>query len=335
MRFDGIGVWGIIATVSFRPLRPVFWRAAAAGLACFALALVSRAGEGVRNIEIVPFKSTTMDTNFEQSGQDDLRTLKAWEPTAPHPYQAPAPRSGMLPPPRPQEQRTLSPEQQQLLDRRRNWVFMTPDDYASQDAKDGKDPSKAGSADDKNLTAMERFYMRLNDSEKAAATNRLGKLKDDRGGDAGNALDDAQQNNDTSPFAASPFSSNPDSEVFQSIPKNIFGSAFGPDNTVKVPTPEEVRSQAEQKARLDTYRQLWVNQTPAATPVVSAPATGPIDSAPLFGVSTPAASATFNAVSPEAPKFSSSRQQITQPAVVVPRVSTPPHSDFIAPQRPF
>ena len=290
----------------------------------------------MRNIEIVPFSGMTMDTNFNQSGQDDLRTLKAWEPTAPHPYQAPAPRSGALPLPRPQQQQVLTPAQQELLDRRRNWVFMTPDDYASSpDAKDAKDPSKPASDDDKNMTAMERFYQRLNDSEKAATTNQLRKLKNDRGSDSGNALDDAQRNNDTGPFSASPFSSNPDSGVFQSIPRNVFGSAFGQDNTVRTLTPEEVRSQTEQKARIDSYRQLWVNQAPTTMPVVSTPASGPIDSAPLFGVATPAASSTFNAMSQELPKVSSTRQQTTQPAVVVPRESAPPHSDFAAPQRPF
>ena len=291
----------------------------------------------MRSIEVVPFSGMTVDTNLNQSGQDDLRTLKAWEPTAPHPNQAPTVSSGAtLPLPRPQQRQTLTPAQQELLDRRRNWVFMTPDDYASTDAKDSTDPSKSASDDDKHMTAMERFYQRLNDSEKTAATNRLGKLKNDQTGEPGNALDDAQRNGDTGPFATDPFSSNPGSGVFQSIPQNVFGSAFGSDNTVRTPTPEEVRAQTEQKARMDTYRQLWVNQTPTTTPVVSAPAAGPIDSAPLFGAATPtASSSTFNPVSQMVPTVSSARQQTTQPAVVVPRVSAPPHSDFAAPQRPF
>jgi hypothetical protein len=335
MRFDGFSVWSIIASVSFRPSRPVFWCTAIAGLACLAFAWASRAGEEMRSIEVVPFNSMTMDTNFNNSSPDDLRTFKAWQPTAPNQYKAPPPR-GSLPPPQRAQQPALTQDQQELLERRRNWVFMTPDDYASTDSKNEKDPLKSGSGNEKNLTAMERFYQRLTDSEKAAATNRLSRLNNDRTGQSDNSPADDSRNNDSSPFAAGPFNSNPDSGVFQSIPRNVFGSAFGDDSSVKTPTPEEVRMQAEQKARMDTYKQLWdINQTPATTPTVSTPASTPIDSAPLFGAAAPTiSSSTFNPVKPVTPGNPVTRQQNMQP-VAVPRVSAPPHSDFAAPQRPF
>jgi hypothetical protein len=334
MRFDDSGVWGIIAIVRFRPLRPVFWSAAIAGLACAAFAWASRAGEGVRNIEVVPFSGIATDTNFERSAPDDLRTLNAWHPTAPNAYHAPAGNSGALPMPRPQQAQQLTPEQQQLLERRRNWVFMTPDDYATPDSSNEKDPVKSQSDGEKNMTAMERFYQHLSDAEKAASTNRLGKANSDRTDDSS---DDARRRGDASPFAASPFISSSDSGVFQSIPRNVFGSTFGGGDTVKAQTPEEVRLQAEQKARIDTFKQLFdINQTPAATPVVSTPTTAPIDSAPLFGASTPAMASPFNAAKPVVtPDNSTVRAPAVQQGVLVPRVPTAPHSDFTAPQRSF
>ncbi|HWC59696.1 MAG TPA: hypothetical protein VHC44_08385 [Verrucomicrobiae bacterium] len=339
MPFDGLYVWGIIGTVSFRPLSSVFCRAAVTGLACVAFAWAAHAGEGMRSIEVVPFSGNkSLDTNFEQSAHDDLQTFKAWEPTAPHPYKSPGPAGAGRAPAllRPQQPQVLTKEQQQLLDRRRNWIFMSPEDYASPTGKEEKDPTKAGSDDDKDQTAMERFFQRMSDSEKSAATNRMAKMNGDRSTGPDSAVNNAPRNSDESPFAQSPFASTPDSGIFQSIPKSASGGGvFAPDNDVKMPTPEEVRMQAEQKEHMDTFKQLWnIDQAPATTPV-AAPASGAIDSAPLFGVSAPAVSSTFNAASPLTAGNSSSTPQPAARPVAAPRISAPPHADFAAPQRPF
>jgi hypothetical protein len=323
--------------VSFRPLSSVFWRAAIAGMACLAFAWASRGGEGTRSIEIVPFSGAAMDTNFEQSAQDDLQTFKAWEPTAPHPYKSPATTSAnsRVAPlmPRPQ-QPVLSREQQELLDRRRNWVFMTPEDYASPTGKEEKDPAKPESDQEKNMTAMERYFQRLNASQQAAVTNQSGKMNGDRLGGSDNLLNNPSRNTE-SMFGQSPFAANPQAGVFQSPQNGDLRNVFDSDNGQKMPSPEEVRVQAEQKTHMDSFKQLWnIDQAPTATPVTT-PASGPIDSAPLFGVSAPAVSSPFNAANSVMPGNSSSTPPPTTRPVIAPRVSAPPHSDFTAPQRPF
>ena len=306
------------------------------GLACLAFAWASRA-EGTRSIEIVPFSGAAMDTNFEQSAQDDLQTFKAWEPTAPHPYKSPASTSAnsRVTPLMPHSQQpVLTREQQELLDRRRNWVFMTPEDYASPTGKEEKDPAKPESDQEKNMTAMERYFQRQNASQQAAVTNQSGKMNGDRLGGTDNPLNNPSRNTE-SMFGQSPFAANPQAGVFQPFQNNNSGGVFDSDNGVKMPSPEEVRVQAEQKTHMDSFKQLWnIDQAPAATPV-TAPESRPIDSAPLFGVSAPAVSSPFNAATPASPINSSSTPPPTTRPVVVPRLTAPPHSDFAAPQRPF
>jgi hypothetical protein len=306
-------------------------------MACLAFAWASRAGgEGTRSIEIVPFSGAAMDTNFEQSAQDNLQTFKAWEPTAPHPYKSPATTSAnsrMTPlMPRPQ-QPVLSKEQQELLERRRNWIYMTPEDYASPTGKEEKDPTKPESEEEKNMTSMERFFQRMDNSQKVAVTNQSGKMNGDRLAGTGNSLNNPSRNTDNM-FGQSPFAASPQAGVFQPLQNNDLRSVFDSDNGVKTPSPEEVRMQAEQKAHLEAYKQIWnIDQSPATTPLTT-PAPGPIDSAPLFGVSAPAMSSPFNAANPASPINSSTPQPTARP-VIVPRVTAPPHSDFAAPQRPF
>jgi hypothetical protein len=116
---------------------------------------------------------------------------------------------------------------------------------------------------------------------------------------------------------------------------DISASAFGDSGSKPMLSPEEVRLQAEQKSRRDSFKQLWsIDQAPAATPVM-APASGPIDSAPLFGVSTPGSQGPVGRL-PTGPVSASSASVAPAPEpYVAPRASAPPHADFTPPQRPF
>jgi hypothetical protein len=315
--------------VSFRLSSVNICRAGIVGFACLAFAGASRAGEGARNIEVVPLHGTPMDTNFDQSSSADSQTFKAWSPQAPHSTQAPTgPGEAMIPLPRPQI--TISPERQrELFDRRRNWVFMTAEEYASPGGKkDGLEENGL----DKKSTAMERYYQGLYDSDHSAMTNQFNKLNSDRFGGATNSLGGEQRNPDGGVFADSPFNTTADPGIFQTVRRGDSSNPFDSDTSSALPTPEAVRLQAEQKAHMDAFRQLMNIDQPSVAPV-SSPASASVDSGPLFGLSSPGIQSGNSVGSLDI--GSSSTHSQTAPAVSSPRNTRPPHATFAPPQRPF
>lgn len=323
--------------MSFRPFYPNFWRAALVGLACWAFAGAARAGEGARNIEVVPFHNTAMDTNFDQPSRDDSQKFKMWEQVAPNSLTPSAPPTGLTP--HPQSQQSLSKEQQQMLDRRRNWVFMTPEDYATTDPKTGKSILGQDDNKDDNMTAMERYYYRVEQSTKPSATNEFSRLNVDRLISPTNYFDKPARSTDSGMFGQTPFNSGPSADVFQSSTIGNSANVFGSSSTVDAQTPEELRQQAEQKAHTESFKQLWdIDQaSSAATPVAAQPSSpsSPIDSAPLFGAPTPVMSTPFRA---NVPVTGGDPVKPPTPAgmpVTAPRYTPPPHSDFTPVPRAF
>ena len=94
-----------------------------------------------------------------------------------------------------------------MLDRRRNWVFMRAEDYAKMDPKTGKSLLGDDHAEDDNMTAMERFYHRLEQSGKSSTTNGFSQLIPDRDHSkaATDSFGSALPNTDAGPFSATPF----------------------------------------------------------------------------------------------------------------------------------
>lgn len=306
-------------------------RAGLAGFVCLALVGACRGGEGARNIEVVPLRGTPMDTNFDQTTSTDTDAIKAWAPHAPHPFQAPTSgRSTMLP--RPQQNSVSTEREKELLDRRKNWVFMAPEDYVSEDGK--KDGMEKNGFEKKSSTAMERYYQRLNESEQAAATNQFNKLNSDRLNGQTNLLGASLRPADGGTFD-SPFNMTPDPGVFDSVRRESITSVFGSsDKAVAMPTPDEVRMQAEQKAHMENFRQIWNIDQPAAAPMMPVSPSAPVDSGPLFGLSSPGVQSA-SPFSPSAGNASSQTFAPVQSPVTTQRAMRPPRADFAAPQRPF
>jgi len=325
----------MLASVSFRPFNSNFWLPAVAGLVCLAFAEAACAEEGARDIEVVPFHNTSTGTNFDQLPQNDSQDLKIWQPTAPDSLARSSPSVKPGPLPRPQ-QPTISKEEQQLIERRRNWVFMQPEDYATMDPKTGKSPVGDDNGNDDKLTAMERYYHRLEQSGKSTTTNEFSRLNPDRMTAATNSLGATLPSKDTGAFGATPFNGTPEAGIFQPMTTADTANVFGSQNSAAKLTPEDVRLQAEQKARMENFKQLWdIDQAnSAATPVV-APSSGPIDSAPLFGASMPGMPSTYKPAMPGAAGSSSKSAAPVAEPVVQPRHATPPHSDFTPVPRAF
>ena len=325
MRFDAFQVCGIMANVSFRPFNATIWRAAITGWVCLAFAGAARAGEGARNIEVVPFHDASINTNLEQPEQNN-QSFKSWAPTAPDTMKQAerAPRMANMP--RPQ---SLSKQEQQLQDRRRNWVFATPEDEST----DKTERSLLGlDNDNDNLTAMERYYYRLEQSGRSTVTNGA-SLAPNRYGAQTNSYAGALRPAEPGSFGETPFRDMArDTGVFQqSDAGNVSARAFGNNGVKPVLSPEEVRIQTEQKSHMDSFKQLWnIDQAPAATPIV-APASGPIDSAPLFGASSPGLQAPVRRL-PGGPTSASSAPTTLEPDPnTAPRITAAPHTDFSRP----
>jgi len=334
LRFDALLFWGSIGTVSFRLSSLNICRAGFIGIACLALAGAAYAGEGARNIEVVPLHGTPMDTNFDQSTSADSHSFMPWAPHAPHPVN-PGQRPGeaiIPPPPRQQNAATIERERE-LLDRRRNWVFMTPEDYASDGKKDGLEET---GADKSSTTLLGRYFQRLNDSAQIAATNQFNnnKLAGDRFGGQTNLL-----GSDTRPvggaFGTSPFNESPSAGIFQEMRRVDISNPFGSDNSSAMRTPEEVRLEAQQKAHMEAFRQIMDIDQPApvqvSTPAHSAPV---IDSGALFGLSSPGMRP-LNSVGTSDNASSAMQSQTPVPTVTTTRNIKPPRGEFIPQQRPF
>ena len=316
--------------MSFRLSSLNIRRAGTVGIVCLAFAGIARAAEGMRNIEVVPLHGTVMDTNFDQSSPSDPQRFEAWSPRAPRTVQPQTPGRTMIPLPPPQN--GISPERErELLDRRRNWVFMTPEDYASPDGK--KDALDGNDLGGKSATLMERYYQRLTDSEHAAVTNQFNKLDADQFGGRTNLVGGDLPAPGRGSFGDSPFNPVTDAGVFESIRRNDLSNPFGSDTHSALPSPEEVRVQAEQKARMENYRQIWNIDQPAVAPA-AAPVSVPIDSGPLFGLSD-SSMRPVNSGNSSGGNSSSSHSQTPTPIVASPRDTKPPNADFTPLQRPF
>jgi hypothetical protein len=219
---------------------------------------------------------------------------------------------------------------------------MTPEDYASPGGK--KDGLEDNGLDKKSTTVMERYYQHLYDSDHSAVTNQFNKLNfnklnsDQFGGRTNLASGELRnpdgRNPDGGSFVDSPFNAAADAGVFQSVRRiDSSPSPFGSDPSSALRTPEEVRLQAEQKAHMDSFRQLWNIDQPSIAPV-SSPVSTAVDSGPLFGFSSPGMQSANSGDSSDS-VFSSMRSQTPTPAATPSRISRPPHADFAAPQRPF
>ena len=317
--------------MSFRLSNLNFCRAGIAGFVCLAVAGACRGGEGTRDIEVVPLHGTSMDTNFDRTTPADLQAIKAWAPHAPRTIQAPTPDRSMMPLPRPQTP-VITERERELLDRRKNWVFMTPEDYASPDGKNsGIEKDGTGK---KTGTAMERYFQHLNDSDQVAMTNQFNKPDSDRLTGQTNLLGGIQRP-DGGTFGNSPFDTIPDSGVFDSVRRDGFASVFNSsDRASTMPTPEDVRRQAEQKAHMESFKQIWNIDQPAAAPVAPASVSTPVDSGPLFGLSPSGGQSA-------SPSGSFAVNPSSQPATPAPspvttqRAIRPPRPDFNVPTRPF
>ena len=321
----------LTAKMSFRPFSLDICRASVAGLVFLACIGVSRAGDmSPQSIEIVPLHGTAINTNLDQLQPSETRDFEVLSPRAPRPFQAPVPPGRGIPMPPPQAN-APSERERDLLDRRKNWVFMTPEDMMAPDAETdlSNSPGEKDGVDKKPTTAMQRYYQHLFDSDRQTATKQVGKA--DPGSWATNSA-----TVDNSRSSDSPFNTSPDPGIFQPARADSFSGLFGSDaDTTQQPSPEAVRLQEEQKAHMDSFKQLWdIDQPTAAAASATTPA--PIVSAPLFGASQSAAPA-FDAFSSPAPALSGrpNNDATAAPTMTSTRNIRPPHSDFTPPQRAF
>jgi hypothetical protein len=305
------------------------------GLALFvflACAGSSRAEDAAsRPIEIVPSHGKTIDTNSDQFHPIDSRKLDPLVPRGLQSFQADQP----VVLPRPAQQNAPSQSERDLLDRRRNWVFMTPEEFSGQTPE--KDISIVGETEangNRPITAMQRYYQRLYDSDHSIATNQFSKSDAAGWNTATNSVGPGFQNNGGSTFVTSSFNPIRDAEVFRATRPTVFSDIFGSSDTDSgTPSPESVRLKAQQKEHMDNFKELWNIDQPAAAPISTPAPTVVSGSGSVFG--TPDSQSSFRPLG--LPETHSSRGGSTpfQPTVPSPRTPSPPRADFTPPQRPF
>jgi len=239
-----------------------------------------------------------------------------------------------MPPPPQQRPQSATEREKELIDRRRNWVFMTPEDFAKSGSDKDVSPGSEKNDDGKPTTAMERYYQHLYDLDQASATNQLGNTKLDRDSWATNSSQWNSPRQGDPGFAGSPFNPTADSGFFQPAKADSFVNIFSSDRDPSLPSPEQVREQAEQKAHMDSFKELW-DMTPAPASSISTP-TPVVTAAPVSGFNTvqSAMQPALNALSP-APANNSSAPLIPRPSVTTMRNVGPPHASFAPPQNPF
>lgn len=235
--------------------------------------------------------------------------------------------------------RTLSPREKELLDRRRNWVFMTPEELISGESSEGtpgkKQHDKDGS-EKEPMTAMERYYEHLIEPSPNMVTNQFDKDSDSWTRDT-NTTADAGQKGDNAHLFDTPSSSSPAREYFQPMRPDSFSDFFStsPDSTQ--PNAETIAAEKQEKAHMESFKQLWNIDQPSAPPAASISSFGnsgsPISSPGLS--SFPSMQPVLGTVSSSG--FGSStraNEAPTQPAPT-PVHAPPPRPNFTMPQRQF
>lgn len=306
-----------------------------AGMACLACVGISRAGDsGSQSIEVVPFRNPSLSTNFivpDSSQGVDTRDFES-VPQASHSYAPPTGRSGFLPPPgRPQSPEEAKREME-MLDRRKNWVFMTPEEMLGTDpSQDSSDKGSKSNTGGEPTTVMQRYYERLYDSDHPSPTNHTSKFDADSWTRTTNsALGDISQP------PLSPFDTTANGSIFEPVHANAFSGITGQGMNMGVPSPEQVRLQEEQKTHMDDFKQMWgLDQPPAAAAVIT-PSPSVVVNSSASGF------APVQAAAPAKIVGFSSPGSLAQPAAAPPpstltssRSLRPPHSDFAPPERPF
>lgn len=331
MRFDAAILCVIIAAkMMFRPSISDVRRAGMAGLVCLAAVCICRAGdEEGRLIEVVPAHSALINTNVNGSSGESrgdldklLRgTTRSFDPLD-------NAEEGRAAPYKPPQARPLTPREQEWLERRKDWVFMTPEELISEKGADEllgiKDYDKNGDEKKPAGTALERYYQHLLDSDHPTTTT-TNKLRDwasdsdspDKDTNSIVRLDQHESDYSQLPFEGT-FNSRSDPGIFQPHRAESFADTFN-GNTESSAQREEreeaLRVEKEQKAQIEAFKQIWNLDQPAPVPVASSPT--PISTAPAadpFNAVQPVLGAATPSLSASSPQQSSSSSQQTLPS---------------------
>jgi len=314
-------------------------------LACAAIGLQGaeqRPGRGrsVRSIEVTEPRNEIPSTNVNQLREPN--GLKSLEDDLSRPLQSFRPGDslegiGVRPMTPPTIRSTRSKDSQ---DRRRNWMFATPEELilgtAPEDERDGKY---------KDLSPMERYIERLSAGRKGN-TNQPGT-----GGLNWRKPSESWEGPLSGPEKSieipDEFSSTERSlrKLFDSGPTpGVFAPGVAPSgfvdlfkfNSDRMPTPETLRIEREHKTRIENFKKIW--DLPSARTPVFAPASSSFGT-PSWGVNNSAAPQ-----KPVAPLFGAPGSSIAglpapaAPALITPAV-TPPlqqqRMEFGVPRRQF
>lgn len=320
----------------FRPFRLTFQRARLALVAGMAGACILHARTACSEpIEVVPTQGATIstDVNQSESSKKDFTKMvpgpdRSWNFDDSQQGIAPS----MIPPP---TNPALSPREKELLDRRRNWVFMTPEELISGERPEEMLGIKEYDKDGKEkepMTAMERYYEHLLEPNRTLTTNQFDKTDSNPWNKETNALTGVQPTQDNAHPFESPFDSSQTPEVFRPMRPASFSDVFGTRGDNTEDDPEALRARHEQEQHMESFKQLWDMDRPSGAASASTPAFGNSASSPS---AFPSAQPMLGTATPTASGSGTRSGNATQASAPPPFHATPPQPVFVNPPRTF
>jgi hypothetical protein len=285
-------------------------------------------------IQIVPVKGNVPGSDVNQLRPTEPQSFKSEIPDIRSPFSPGSSLEGMMATPVPPPSRSVAPNQREkeMLDRRRNWAFATPDDLGLTPESIFHLKQSTDDEDKPPTTALERYLDRLNNSSHST-TNRFAKSDfSNSWNDRTNSLAGKNGDDNDRPSFDSPFNSAPSTSVFKSpeLP-TTFSDVFGLNKHSS--EEETLRAQQVYQSHIESFKQVWDFQQPAAstatTPSFSSFSSGS-ESSPA-GTFQPAASTINSSAGGSAAPSSLAP---VQPAPTPVRTA-PPKPDYSIPQRRF
>jgi len=266
-------------------LNRLFCRASLAGLLCLAGVWISRAGDDSRESMIyVPSQSSGGGANAQHELPADARRFESRLPgTQHHLIQSGNSLEGVPAPPPPPLPARLTQKEQDDIDRRANWVFMTPQEimlgYEAGRALEEKKPyhemDDVNEAIGQPTSAVERYYKRLLDPARFGVTNAVTRQESESTDRATNyfGFEESAQRRTSEAFG-NPFNNPPARGIFESENRKTFLDIFRVNGDSSTPSAEELREQKQEQAHIESFKQLWDIGQPASTVSSTLPVSG-------------------------------------------------------------
>lgn len=341
MRFDEPEVYAIIqAKMIFRPSIVERYRAGLAGLLCLTSVCISNAGDSQGQPSDAAPAHVTINKNVNAPVSEPGKSLDDAVPNWSQPNDTLNSSQDALPPYRPPVARPLTQREQEWLDRRKNWVFMTPEELMSETDADKmlgiKDYKESGEPK-KPTSALERYYQHLLDADHTSTTNKTKNSRDwvseSWDNETNSTAGAGEKANDyyAPHFFDNPFNQRSDQGSQRPRP-DAFSDVFDLNTDTTTRSDNVDREKKELEAHMEAFKQLWDIDQPAPLALPSHSASSSAGSGGALATAQPTlgtASLPTSGASAQPPQNTLTTERNSGTSMLM------MHPSFTAPQRRF